>query len=227
MTDDQNDLLLTQYLLGDLPSSETERLDELSITNDEFALRLSAAENDLVDAYVRGDLPVKTSEQFKSAYLSSERGREKLRFAETLILFKQKKKRRRQRSHTGLAQTEKPKSWAFLDLFHVVPQWGLALAAILLLAASGYLANANRQLRHQVDHSEAERAALSQREQQLRKQIEVHPSENSGSATTKPGEGRNRRPISSRSLLSFLSPHSAAPAHFQRFQSLRTLTLSC
>lgn len=188
MTDDQNDLLLTQYLLGDLPSSETERLDELSITNDEFALRLSAAENDLVDAYVRGDLPVKTSEQFKSAYLSSEQGREKLRFAETLYSFQAKEKTAPATSHTGLAQTEKPKSWAFLDLFHVVPQWGLALAAILLLAASGYLANANRQLRHQVDHSEAERAALSQREQQLRQQLEVHPSETSGGPGTKPDQ---------------------------------------
>jgi hypothetical protein len=189
LTDEQNDLLLTQYLLGELPPGETERLDELSVTDDDFALRLSAAENDLLDAYVRGELPAKTSEQLKSAYLSSEKGLEKLRFAETLYSYQQRKKTTPATSRAALAQRQKPdKNWASFNVFHVVPQWGLALAAILLLAASGYLAKANRQLRHQVDQSETERAALSQREQQLRQQLEVQPSVNSANPGTNPSQ---------------------------------------
>jgi len=48
--------VITDYLLGALPEAETERLDELSLTDDDFIRRLKVAENDLVDAYVKGEL---------------------------------------------------------------------------------------------------------------------------------------------------------------------------
>ena len=47
---------IRDYLLGQLPESETERLDELSITDDECAERIRAVEHDLVDAFARGEL---------------------------------------------------------------------------------------------------------------------------------------------------------------------------
>jgi hypothetical protein len=42
-------------MVGALPDDETERLDELSITDPSFADRLNAVEYDLVDSYVRGE----------------------------------------------------------------------------------------------------------------------------------------------------------------------------
>ena len=77
-----NDQLITQYLLGSLSVPETERLDELSLTDDEFATRLQSVENDLVDAYVLGELSGETLQQFNSFYLSSPRRREKVKFAQ-------------------------------------------------------------------------------------------------------------------------------------------------
>src|SRR5215475_10175424 len=82
--------LLTRYLLGALSREETERLDELSIVDDEFAARLNTAEDDLVDAYVRNELSGTDSEQFQSSYLSSPRRRHKVGFAEALNTFKPK-----------------------------------------------------------------------------------------------------------------------------------------
>jgi hypothetical protein len=49
-----DDEQLVRYLLGLLPDEEAERLDELSIADDELAWRLRAVEDDLVDAYVTG-----------------------------------------------------------------------------------------------------------------------------------------------------------------------------
>src|ERR1700720_1221919 len=80
-----DDQLLIRYLLGTLPEQETERLDELSIVGDDFACRLSEVENDLVDAYVSGQLSGETLERFQSSYLSSAARREKVRFAEALL----------------------------------------------------------------------------------------------------------------------------------------------
>ena len=69
-------------LLGSLSAEETERLDELSLTDDEFAGRLQAVENELIDAYVEGELSGQTLEQFNSFYLSSPKRRERVRFAQ-------------------------------------------------------------------------------------------------------------------------------------------------
>src|SRR5580765_7610112 len=80
-----DDRLLTQYLLGALPEAEESRLDELSIADDDFAARLVSMENDLVDAYVRGELSGPDLERFRSHYLLSPARREKVRFAEALI----------------------------------------------------------------------------------------------------------------------------------------------
>jgi hypothetical protein len=78
---------VTQYLLGALPEEEAERLDELCFTDDRFAEALSAAENELVDAYVRGELAGADLARFKSYYLASSLRREKVEFAEALFLY--------------------------------------------------------------------------------------------------------------------------------------------
>ena len=75
---------LEDYLLGLLPEAEAEQLDELSITDEEFAWQLRAAEDDLVDAYVRDRLPATTRARFEEYYLASPRHRERVTFARSL-----------------------------------------------------------------------------------------------------------------------------------------------
>ena len=75
------DRQLTHYLLGLLPDRETERFDEASITDEEFAARLRIAETDLVDSYVVGHLDGETLRRFESHYLSSPRRRRNVTFA--------------------------------------------------------------------------------------------------------------------------------------------------
>src|SRR5579859_5404845 len=82
-----DDQLLIRYLLGSLEEDKAERLDELSVTDDDFAWRLRAVENDMVDAYVRGDLSGETLDRFRSFYLSTPRRRERLEFARALLAF--------------------------------------------------------------------------------------------------------------------------------------------
>jgi len=76
---------LVRYLLGLLPSDRAERLDEAAITDDDIAARLRVVENDLVDAYVRGDLTGETLERFESHYLLSPRRRRMVTFARGFV----------------------------------------------------------------------------------------------------------------------------------------------
>ena len=77
---------LTKYLLGKLPGDAADRLDELSISDDEFAALLNDTENDLVDSFVRGEFSSEMEGQFRSAYSTPQR-RHKVEFARALLAF--------------------------------------------------------------------------------------------------------------------------------------------
>jgi len=169
------ELRLVRYLLGSLPDAEAESLDELSIADDEFAAQLIDVENDLVDAYVKGELSGETLDRFRSRYLSSPAGREKVAFAETF--------RSHQKSalRATTAPAHKPGLRA-IALPHWVPPWALAAAALLVLAAGGDLLVENLRLRSQVNESRASHAALEERERQLQKQLDDQRAADAGTA---------------------------------------------
>jgi hypothetical protein len=155
-----DDQLLIRYLLGALAEAETERLDELSIADEEFASRLKAVENDLVDAYANGELSGETLERFRSFYLASENRRERVRFAETFQVL------------TDRTASPSPKRAPAARRPWFVLAWGFATAACLLLLAGAYLLADNLRLRNQVMRAEAARAALQQRQETLSRQLE-------------------------------------------------------
>jgi hypothetical protein len=80
-----NDERLLDYLLGLLPEEEVERLDEESIADDDVAARLSAVEDDLVDAYITETLDQSTRARFETVYLMSPQRREKVKFARRFL----------------------------------------------------------------------------------------------------------------------------------------------
>lgn len=152
---------IRDYLLGQLPEAETERLDELSITDDECAERIRAVEHDLVDAFARGELQGVVVEQFRSRYLTTPRRREAARFAEALQSLDERSGRDSS-SDAGRGETmlvRGKRRWPEL--------LALAAAVIMLATASVWLALDNRTLRARVTGAESARDEL-QRDRQLR-----------------------------------------------------------
>lgn len=149
--------LAIRYLLGSLSDEESEHLDELSVTDNDFAQLLDNVENDLVDQYARGELTNDTLEKFKTYYLSSSKRIEKVKFAQDFGKIINK---------TAPAK-----------IFHLKPrrlsmQWGFAAAALLLLLTVGYLIFENYSLRNEVLRAKAEQSMLKKREQELQRQLE-------------------------------------------------------
>jgi hypothetical protein len=141
-----DDRVITDYLLGALSADEAERFDAMSFTDDEFAGRLQAVENDLVDAYVRGDLRGLPLERFKSMYLSNPAGREKVQFAERFLKLADGTIAAENPPQTRL-KTKRPFSKPF--------GWTIAAAAALLIVIGG-LAVQDSRLRRQRDQAMAE-----------------------------------------------------------------------
>jgi hypothetical protein len=175
-----NDQQLIRYLLGVLPEEEAQRLDELSVADDEIALRLRAVEDDLVDSYARGELSGETLEQFKSFYLSSAHRREKLAFAETLQARELKTAGAAARSAQAVAAqrsaetreaSQRRSPLRILSVPRLSLQWGFAGAAAAMALVAGFLLLEVGQLKQQVTGARSETAALDQREQALEKQL--------------------------------------------------------
>lgn len=174
--------LLIRYLLGDLSREETERLDELSIVDDDFACRLSSAENDLVDAYVRKELPHADAERFTTVFLSSPRRRQKLQFAETFLGFKPPVKAQTAEAPAAPAPEipsiplpEPPRKRFSLG-------WGPRLAfagmSIALLLIAGYLFRENLNLRKSMTSGAASQDSLLKNQQQLQQEAAEQRSAN-------------------------------------------------
>src|SRR5437764_5958628 len=117
--DSPGDAALVRYLLGTVSREEEERLDELSIVDPQFADRLRGVEDDLADAYVRGELTESDRVRYRERYLASARGAEGQQLAQALAAREQRGVRPRQAS-------------TYI--------WGLAAAAVLILAtATAYI----------------------------------------------------------------------------------------
>jgi hypothetical protein len=164
---------LTQYLLGKLHGEECERLDELSIADDEFAERLCAAENDLVDAYVRNQLRGDALQDFESHYLATDVRRQKVSMARTIFLAgtRQESSAESVTSAAGLNRSA-PVSPISLMLRPRMRFAWVSLAAVLVLSfATAWLAVQNHRIRQQDRASLAAKSALEEQLRQLRTQV--------------------------------------------------------
>jgi len=173
-----DDGLLRRYLLGALAEADAERLHELSVADDAFAGRLDAIENDLVDAYVRGELPEENLKQFKSFYLSSPRRREKVRLAEGFLALeiragaapaKAKPETGAPLSKQGKGPDRSP--WRMFAVPRFAIQGAFALAFLTLLVM-GYLLFQNVELRKQITQAQTQHPAVDQRAGDLERQLE-------------------------------------------------------
>jgi hypothetical protein len=171
-----NDQVIIQYLLGYLPEEETERVEELCFIDEEFAVRLSAVENDLVDAYVRGKLSGEKLERFDSYYLASPKRRKKVKTARAFSVYAENA------VATGRVvlapdppQTDVKSvtpSPHLRRLSFIFPRLALTTAAVLVLAGFGWLVFELSRLRSQIDEAESARISLEQREKELQGSLE-------------------------------------------------------
>jgi len=148
-----NRQLLKDYLFSALSAEETERLDELSFTDDGFVQELRAVEDDLVDAYVRGELEARLNTQFESRYLSSPLRQEKVALAKALQHYEAENRK--------LVVQQRDQPWAFRTFFprlltNRAWQWTFAAVLLVLIGLSGWLMFQKRRV-NQVPQNELTR----------------------------------------------------------------------
>ena len=167
-----DDELFVRYLLGQLADEDAERVDELSIADDEIAWRLRAAEDDLVDAYVRGTLDEMSRARFERIYLVTPRRRDKVRFAQSLI-------RSVDTAPLPVAAAAATPAKAggarwYQWLFPTSSAgWTLAAVGALLAVVCGGLLMQAAHLRDDLSTAQTERAAADSRAQELQQRLDT------------------------------------------------------
>jgi hypothetical protein len=217
---DQNifeDQYLVSYLVGDLPAEEADRLDQLSIANDDFAWRLREIENDLVDSYVRSELNGETLARFKAFYMATAKRRQKVQFAEGL------RQLQATNATAGERADKQSKSRApFWGTFpsRIAPQFGISFAALVMLLIAGYLLLQNAHLRHEVRDTRAQYESINQHARDLENELKQQHTTNTEAQKSLEPPDRPAADIGQLKTISLLLPPPT-----RGLSSLQTVTV--
>src|SRR3954467_12293865 len=83
-TNSVDELLLVRYLLGNLTEEEQVQVEDRAFADRDYMAALDAAEADLIDAYVSGELAQADRRAFELRFLTSPERRRKIEFAQVL-----------------------------------------------------------------------------------------------------------------------------------------------
>jgi hypothetical protein len=160
------DARLTRYLLGAVSETEREKIEAEYLVDEEVFEQILIAEDELVDAYARGELSDQERKQFETNFLTSSRGRDRVHFSQALA---------------GAVSDSRPVTpvvppspspsffaalWA--GLTPKVRVAGIAFAVLLVTAFSWLLVERMR-MRTELQELRAERARLTEQSKELQR----------------------------------------------------------
>ena len=167
--------LITQYLLGELPEEQQIEIEDRAFSDKEFLASITAVENDLIDEYVREELPETTRRRFETRFLASEGRRKRVEFARALVHLTDE-----------LRVTEKatqrvapaPVSWrdalaAFINGLNPVGKIALAAATFIVLLGGAWLITQTLTLRKQLTQLQAQHQSQQSDRQTLERQVDA------------------------------------------------------
>jgi hypothetical protein len=166
--------ILVRYLLGDLPEEEQSEIEDRAFQDEQRLRELLAAESDLIDEYVRGELSVPARRKFEGRFLASAERRRKVEFARALATVTTEFAVAGKDARS--AAISAPVTWqsavaAFLRGLDPVARYSMAAAALLIVIGGSLLVIETLRLRAQVARLQAEQTAHEQREQSLEEQL--------------------------------------------------------
>jgi len=162
-----SDLVLKQYLLDELSGPDRDQIEREYLADKEFFDQLLAVEDDLVDDYVSGELTPTERDRFERKMIATPRQREKLTQARLLL--------RSKRPHSR-ATPPLGKRAAWIDALS--QRRVFALATLLLLVTTGWLAIRVWQTSRQLEQMQAERVRTVEESRQLKAKLSDQQKQN-------------------------------------------------
>jgi hypothetical protein len=187
-----NQTLARRYLLGVLSDDEVVRLEESYFADDKLFEEIEIAEDELVDAYVRGQLSGEDRKRFEKGLATSERLSERVRFGRLL-------RARASARPAPVSSSQSHVSWwnaFFTTLLNGGPalKAGVVTGALIVVLGGSALMVEWVRVRSESQHIAAERLKLEQRQKDLEQQIaDLKSNTNQLSATVQQETAANEK----------------------------------
>jgi hypothetical protein len=167
--------LITRYLLGELPEEQQIEIEDRAFSDKEFLASITAVENDLIDEYVRGELPEGARRRFETRFLASEGRRKRIEFARALVQLADEVRVTGRETTTVTAAPVSLRD-ALAAFFHRLnPAGSIALAAatLVVLLGGAWLILQTLTLRNQLTQLQAQQQSQQSDRQTLERRVEM------------------------------------------------------
>jgi hypothetical protein len=170
----KSEKLIAQYLMGELPDEQQVEIEDRAFSDQEFMASITAVENDLIDEYVRDEMPAADRRRFESRFLASESRRKRVEFAKALAhLLPETRVTERGTRKAGVTRS----SWrdalaAFINGLNPAGRIALTAATLLILVGGAWLITQTLTLRSQLQRLQAQQAAQQKGQQKDRQSLE-------------------------------------------------------
>lgn len=176
MTADLNsEKLIAKYLLGELPEEQQIEIEDRAFGDKEFLANITAVENDLIDEYVRREMPENQRWQFETRFLASESRRKRVEFARAMaqVMAETRVTERETRMAATPAVSWREALAAFIHGLTPAGKIALAVATLILVIGGAWLISETLRLRSQLMQLQAQQQSHQDDRQTLERQVEV------------------------------------------------------
>ena len=172
-SDTQAETRRSQYLLGLSSEVERERLEAEFFADDDAFQEMLTAEDDLIDAYARGELSAKERKQFEKRFLTSPQGRERLQFARALA-----GPQAVEPAPDVGGSTWWPGFFASLTGHSAFVRAGVVMAVLAVTVAFSWLLVERARMNNELRELRAERVQLNERAAELQRSVDSERAQN-------------------------------------------------
>lgn len=188
-----NEKVIAQYLLGDLPDSQQIEIEDRAFEDKEYLASITAVENDLIDEYVRDEMPEAVRRKFESRFLTSAERRKRVEFARALTRVSAEYVAKE--AVAPVAVSWRDSLEAFFRSLNPVARFAMAAVALIVLVGAASLVIETLRLRSRLTALQAQ----NQSQQNLERQVE-HQRRQNEELTARLNQEKHQREQSEESL---------------------------
>jgi hypothetical protein len=165
--------LITGYLLGDLPEEQQVAIEDRAFQDQDYMATITAVENDLIDEYVRDEMPETVRRKFENRFLASAERRKRVEFAKALTHLTSEYAFKERSAVAPVSVSWRDSLEAFFRSLSPVAKFAMAAIVLLLLVGGAWLVTETLRLRSRLTTLQAENRSRQNERQTLEQQVEL------------------------------------------------------
>ena len=148
--------LIAQYLLGELPEEQQVEIEDRAFQDKEYLASITAVENDLIDEYVRDEMPETVRRKFEERFLASAERRKRVEFAKALTQVASEYAFIDKGAVAPVSVSWRDSLDAFFRSLNPVAKFAMAAVVLLVLVGGAWLVTETLRLRSRLTTLQAE-----------------------------------------------------------------------